>query len=276
MQLLVVDAFVREGRAFTGNPAAVCLLEEDAWPEDPWMQALADEMNLSETAFVLPMGKADRFGLRWFTPEAEVELCGHATLASAHALAEAGRVGGRVRFDLKWHGEVGVDAAEGGGWILDFPVQRCEEEEPPEGLLDAMNLLHRDIRWIGFGPYDWVIELADAAAVAAVDPEFQALADFDCRGVAVCAADGDAGYACRFFAPSLRIAEDPVTGSLQCVLGPHFARKLGVTRLQARQLSRRGGELAVEVVGDRVRIAGSAVTVLRGELAEDATPSTAA
>ena len=149
-------------------------------------------------------------------------------------------------------------------------MQRCEEEEPPEGLLDAMGLLQRGVRWVGFGPYDWVIELADAAAVQAVTPAFSTLADFECRGVAVCAGDGADAYVCRFFAPSLRIAEDPVTGSLQCVLGPHFAEKLGVTRLQARQLSRRGGELAVEVVGDRVRIGGSAVTVLRGRLADDA------
>lgn len=273
MKLSVVDAFTRGSAPFTGNPAAVVQLEGSEWPADAWMQAVAEEMNLSETAFVLPTGRADLFGLRWFTPRAEVQLCGHATLASASALAEAGRVGGRVRFELKWHGEVAVDAAAGGGWTLGFPAQRCGEAVPPEGLLEALKLGGGDARWTGFGPYDWVVELADAAAVAAVEPDFHLLAGFACRGVAVCAAEGDAGYACRFFAPSLRIAEDPVTGSLQCVLGPRFAQKLGVPRLRARQLSRRGGELGVEVDGPTVRITGAAVTVLRGELAAGAEPA---
>ena len=273
MKLSVVDAFVRGSKPFTGNPAAVVQLEGTEWPADAWMQALAEEMNLSETAYVLPTEQPDLFGLRWFTPEDEVQLCGHATLASAHALAEAGRIGDRVRFDLKWHGKVPVEAAPGGGWTLGFPAQECLEAEPPAGLLGAMNLDAGDARWVGFGPYDWVVELADAAAVGAVAPEFHALARFDCRGVAVCAADGDAGYACRFFAPSLRIAEDPVTGSLQCVLGLRFAEKLSVNRLRARQLSRRGGELAVEVDGATVRISGQAVTVTRGELARAAQPS---
>ncbi|BAM03604.1 PhzF family phenazine biosynthesis protein [Phycisphaera mikurensis] len=274
MELSVVDAFVRDRQPFTGNPAAVCLLRGAHWPADAWMQALAEEMNLSETAFVRPTAEPDLFGLRWFTPKDEVQLCGHATLAAAHALAEAGRIGGRVRFDLKWHGEIGVDAAAGGGWTLGFPAQACGEAEPPEGLIDAMKLQRGEVRWIGFGPYDWVIELADAAAVEAVAPAFEALAGFDCRGVAVCAADGTDGYACRFFAPALRIAEDPVTGSLQCVLGPRFAARLGRTSLRARQLSRRGGELRVGVdeAAGRVRIGGNALTIWRGELAALARP----
>ena len=271
MRLLIVDAFVREGRPLTGNPAAVCLLEDAGWPEDAWMQSIAGEMNLSETAFVLPTGEADRFGLRWFTPAAEVQLCGHATLASAQSLAGEGRIRGRVRFDLKWHGGIVVEATGGGGgWMLGFPAQRCEREDPPAGLLETLGVAAGDAAWIGFGPYDWIVELGHAAAVGAVAPDFAGLARFDCRGVAVCSADGAAGYACRFFAPSHRIAEDPVTGSLQCVLGPHFAAKLGRPDLTVRQLSGRGGELTVEVAGDRVRIGGRAVTVLRGELTEAA------
>ena len=272
VQLFIVDAFVRGGRPYTGNPAAVCLLEEDTWPNEAWMQNLAEEMNLSETAFVLPTAELDRFGLRWFTPLAEVELCGHATLASAHALAEAGRVRGRVRFDLKWHGEVGVRQTRSGLWQLGFPKQRCAQKEAPTGLLASLGLETAVIRYVGFGPYDWIVEVSDPSAVAGAEVDFAALAEFEARGIAVCAMEAPTVYVCRFFAPSLRVAEDPATGSLQCVLGPHFAGRTGGGTFLARQLSRRGGELAVKVAGNRVRIAGSAVTVLRGALANPATP----
>lgn len=265
--LLQIDAFA--SRPFTGNPAAVCWLEH---PRDAaWMQQVAAEMNLSETAFLEP--HAEGFGLRWFTPTTEVNLCGHATLASAHALETWGRLapGATARFLTRsgW-----LTAVRQGEWIeLDFPAAEVKETPPPEGLEAALGAASRDWRYCGSGTgplgSNFLIELADAAAVRTVAPDFAALRRLPLRSLAITAA-GEAGsgydFVSRFFAPSGGVNEDPVTGSAHTALTPYWARKLGRSRMRAYQASSRGGELRVEVQGARVKLGGQAVIVFRAEL----------
>jgi PhzF family phenazine biosynthesis protein len=257
---LQVDAFTSV--PFRGNPAAVCLL--DGPRGEAWMQAVAAEMNLSETAFLHPEGGGYR--LRWFTPEVEVELCGHATLASAHALWESSRLAANApaRF-LTLSGA--LSAEREGHWIvLDFPSTPQTPAEPPPGLLAALGVspVH-----IGRTRFDYLVEVDGEEAVRALKPDFQALARAEARGVIVTArADGtEYDFVSRFFAPASGINEDPVTGSAHCCLAPYWGERLGKTRLTAWQASRRGGLLRLQVEGERVRIAGQAITVLRGELA---------
>lgn len=262
--LLQIDAFA--DRPFTGNPAAVVLL--DAPREAAWMQAVAMEMNHSETAFV--EARADGFGLRWFTPEVEVKLCGHATLASAHALWETGRLarGETARF----HTKSGVLTArpvvhEGGARIeLDFPQrppQRAEEVgDLPRALGAEVRELHRSSE-------DWLALLPDEATVRALTPDFAALKPLGARGVIVtAAADPGSAYqfVSRFFGPGVGIDEDPVTGSAHCVLAPFWGARLGRTEMTGFQASRRGGMVGVTLAGARVKLSGRAVTVSRGEL----------
>lgn len=267
--LLQIDAFTAE--AYRGNPAAVCLL--DAPRPEAWMQQVAAEMNLSETAFVEPRpGHADDgatdFNLRWFTPVAEVSLCGHATLATAHALWETGRLG---RTDLaRFHTRSGwLTARQDGPWIaLDFPVVAPEPVDAPPGLLEALGVARAAVRYVGRGGTDYVVELAGEAAVRDLRPDFVRLAAVECRGVTVTAAsvDGACDFVSRFFAPKVGVNEDPVTGSAHCRLVPYWSHKLGRVEMRAHQVSARGGVLLVQLAGDRVRMAGQAVTVLRGEL----------
>lgn len=268
IHVITVDAFT--DRAFAGNPAAVCVL--DGPRDDAWMHALAREMNLSETAYLLARG--DDWDLRWFTPAVEVSLCGHATLASAHALWETGRAS-RHR-PLRFHTRSGVltaTASEPGSIEsieLDFPAEPAVEAPVPDGLAPALGISPRAIQWCGRNRLDVLVALTDEAIVRALAPDFRALAaaTHPDRGVIVTAlcASPEFDFVSRYFAPACGIDEDPVTGSSHCCLAPFWAARLGRTELRAWQASARGGSLRVRLRGDRVDLIGRAVTVLRGEL----------
>lgn len=263
-RITVVDAFTHV--AFTGNPAAVCVLSEPT--TEAWMQSVAREMKHSETAFCIRL-KDGSFELRWFTPGGEVRLCGHATLAAAHVLWEEGWLEHRniARFSTL-SGE--LTATPLGRVIeLDFPSRPPEEVRAPAGLLDSLGL---SSSWVGRDVDDYVVLLEDEAAVLDCKPDFGALRALDTRGVAITArANGDdVDFVSRFFAPRLGIDEDPVTGSAHCCLTPFWAERLGKMQMSARQLSARGGELEVELAGDRVKLRGTCVTTLRGSLTESA------
>ena len=250
-----VDAFA--SHAFAGNPAAVCLLEQ---PRDAaWMQLVAREMNLSETAFLVPSG--DVWSLRWFTPTVEVELCGHATLASAHVLWESGRLPSpdTARFDTA---SGRLQAARSSDWIaLDFPATPDRPVAPPAGLAEALGAAPR---YVGTSSFDLLVELDDEATAR--------LRLLEARGVMVTSAADTPGYdfVSRFFGPAVGVDEDPVTGSAHCCLGPYWSRRLGRSRLVAWQASARGGHVEVELRGDRVVLYGKAVTVLEGRLTDAA------
>ena len=259
LDLFQVDAFT--DRPFAGNPAAVCLL--DGPREAGWMQDVAREMNLSETAFLEPTG--DGFGLRWFTPAIEVELCGHATLASAHVLWETGTLDPAAT--ARFHTLSGLlTARRDGEWItLDFPAKPVEEVRPPEGLAEAFGA---EPLFVGRSKFDYLLELPSEEAVRSADPDFRRLASLPVRGVIITSRASSApfDFISRFFAPGSGVDEDPVTGSAHCTLGPYWAARLGKEDFLAYQASARGGIVRVRVVGDRVRLGGQAVTVLRGRL----------
>ena len=257
--VLHVDAFTTT--PFRGNPAAVCLLDDDRSTE--WMQSVAAELNLPATAFV--RGERDRFALRWFSPTAELALCGHGTLAGAHTLWETGRLApsAPARFTT---GSGVLSAVRRGDWIaLDLPAEPATAVAAPVGLLDAVGV---KARWTGRNRLDYVIEVDDEAAVRAVSPDLRALAAIETRGVMVTARASTPGFdfVSRFFAPRVGIPEDSVTGSAHCCLAPLWAERLGTPRLTALQVSARSGVVGAEVVADRVVLSGQAVTVLRGEL----------
>jgi len=257
--LFIVDAFAEA--AFQGNPAAVCLLDEPAPAE--WMQHVAAEMNLSETAFLDP--RDGGWNLRWFTPTTEVDLCGHATLASAHVLWDTGRLVGdaAARFYTR-SGEL-TATRDGKDITLDFPATPPEPADAPDGLIDALGI---EPQHVGRSRFDYLVEVADAATVRDLVPDFVALGRVDARGVIVTSrGDGSgADFVSRFFAPAAGVNEDPVTGSAHCCLAPFWSDKLGRADLVGYQASRRGGTVRVHTDGDRVRLSGRAVTVLRGEL----------
>jgi len=255
-----VDSFTAE--PFSGNPAGVCLLTEPR--DERWMQAMAREMNLSETAFLLREG--DGFRLRWFTPAVEVELCGHATLASAHVLWEEGVLAPSetARFATR-SGE--LRASRSGDLIeLDFPTKPEHPAEPPENLLEALRVKPL---YLGRSVFDYLLLLDSEEAVRAVSPDFALLRSVTVRGVIVTApsARPEFDFVSRFFAPAVGVDEDPVTGSAHCCLGPFWAARLGKSELVGHQVSARGGVVNVRVAGERVFLGGRAVTVLRGELA---------
>jgi predicted PhzF superfamily epimerase YddE/YHI9 len=260
-----VDAFASE--PFTGNPAAVCLL---TGPRDAaWMHAMAAELNLPMTAFVQRAGEGDRFDLRWFEVDGESQLCGHATLASAHVLWESGAV--RPRGPIAFNtcsGELLARQLED-GWIeVDFPAEVAAAEERPAL---AQELGARPL-WIGRNRLHWLVEVESEAVVRAVRPDFKRLAAVlpPAHGVIVTArAPVGAAYdfVSRFFAPLAGVDEDSATGSAHCALGPYWAPKLGKQRLLAHQASARGANLRVHAGGARVQVAGQAVSLLRGELA---------
>ncbi len=273
--LYIVDAFAT--RPFTGNPAAVCVCSEPA--PDRWMQALAAEMNLSETAFVWPDGNGWR--LRWFTPTVEVDLCGHATLAAAHILLETGAADPAIPILFKTlGGELTVRKTEA-GIEMNFPAEPAVElpsGDMPEGLLQALRLSEPP-RAIGRSRLDMLVELIDEAAVRALTPDIPAVAGLDVRGVIVTSRAGTAtaesigvDFVSRYFAPAVGVAEDPVTGSAHCTLGPWWASRLGRNELMGAQVSARGGIVGVECKGERVLLNGSAVTVVCGELGKAAKP----
>jgi len=259
--LFHVNAFA-EG-PFTGNPAAVCVLDADAAPTDSWMGAIAAEMNLSETAFALPFGDGD-WNLRWLTPTVEVDLCGHATLATAHVLS---RHGYSQDNELRFHTRSGVltaDVSDVTIW-LDFPALANTPVDPPVGLADALGV---EPMTTARNVHDVLAELPDAAAVRSLAPDFDAIAAIDARAVVVTARSDDDAYdfVSRCFGPRVGINEDPVTGSAHCALATYWAARLGRTDFRAYQASARGGALCVTLDGDRVRLGGTAVTIARGEL----------
>ncbi len=250
-----VDAFAE--RPFQGNPAGVCLLAH--YPPDEWLQQVAGEMNLSETAFLVPHD--GEFRLRWFTPGVEVDLCGHATLASAHVLWETGRLA--ADREARFHTRSGLLTArlEEGRIEMDFPSEPPAPCEAPPGLLEALGA---EARNLGKNRFDYLVEVESPGQVESLDPDLSALRRIECRGVMVTAASpgGEYDFVSRFFAPAAGVNEDPVTGSAHCCLAPYWAERLGRTRLTGYQASRRGGRVSVEVRGDRVLLSGSAVTVL--------------
>ena len=260
MRLLQVDAFTDQ--PFRGNPAAVCLLDRRV--DDDWMQAVAAEMNLSETAFVTLGSGNGALPLRWFTPATEVDLCGHATLASAHALWGEGEVpaGAEIRFATR----SGVLTArdEGGEIQLDFPATPPTPAEPPDGLEEALGARARRV---GRSRFDYLVELGSEREVRELEPNFWKLRSVATRGVIVTAAAAPPyDFVSRFFAVAVGIDEDPVTGSAHCCLSPYWTERLGRTDLVGFQASRRGGVVRTRLDGDRVILGGRAVTVFRGEL----------
>jgi predicted PhzF superfamily epimerase YddE/YHI9 len=252
-----VDAFAE--KLFGGNPAAICPLTE--WLPDATMQAIAAENNLAETAFFVREG-AD-YALRWFTPAVEVDLCGHATLASAHVVfsfLEPGRE--RVNFRTLKAGTLTV-ARHGDMLMMDFPARPAAAVEPPPGLLAALGGSPREV----LKARDHMVVYASAAEVAALKPDFAALGRLDCWA-ATATAPGEDGtdFVSRFFAPRQGIDEDPATGSSHCTLVPYWAARLGKRELKARQLSRRVGTLTCALNGDRVAIGGRTVLYLEGKI----------
>ncbi|MCU0794203.1 MAG: PhzF family phenazine biosynthesis protein [Opitutaceae bacterium] len=258
--LQVVDAFA--DRPFAGNPAAVCLLPGPA--REDWMRRVAREMNLAETAFLHP--REGGFSLRWFTPKAEVELCGHATLASAHALWETGVL--RAEETASFHTLSGwLRCRRDDAWIeMDFPALPSRPVEiAPEALLAGLGA--RPVRMSTTG-CRWLVELATEAEVRALAPDFGRLASLAPGRVVVTAPSADPrfDFVSRFFAPDLGVNEDPVTGSAHCALGPYWRQRLGRDAFTAYQASERGGVVRLAVSGDRVLLRGQAVTVSRVEL----------
>jgi PhzF family phenazine biosynthesis protein len=259
LRIVQVDAFT--DRPFAGNPAGVCVLP--APRDERWMQDVAREMNLSETAFLQP--EDDGYRLRWFTPAVEVDLCGHATLASAHVLWEDGHLprGRQARFHTK-SGLLTANARD--GWIeLDFPATPAAPATAPAGLAEA---LHATPRWVGRSKFDYLLEVDSEDTVRRLQPEFATLAGVEARGIIVTSRASTPGYdfVSRFFAPRAGVDEDPVTGSAHCALAPFWSERLRKTDMTAYQASQRGGVVRVRLAGGRVVLGGQAVTVLRGEL----------
>ncbi|MFL5692152.1 MAG: PhzF family phenazine biosynthesis protein [Ktedonobacteraceae bacterium] len=255
-----VDAFT--DKPFTGNPAGVCVLPEPR--SERWMQDVAREMNLSETAFLLK--QEDGFQLRWFTPAAEVELCGHATLASAHILWETEYL--QPQEQARFHTRSGLLTAErlDGNWIeLDFPSKPEQTTDAPPHLLEALGI---QAQYVGVNVFDYLVEVDTEETLRNMQPDITLLAQVPVRGVIVTSRASTPGYdfVSRFFAPRVGINEDPVTGSAHCCLTPYWSKRLGKNELLAYQASARGGVLRVRISSDRVKIGGQAVTTLRGEL----------
>ena len=265
LRIFHVDAFT--DRPFAGNPAVVCFLDEPH--DDEWLQAVATEMNVSDTAFVETRdGDPDGpFGLRWFTPLREIELCGHATLATAHVLWEQGETREQLTFETL----SGVlTAGRSGTRIeLDFPADPPSAGDPPGALVEALGVKPT---WAGPTRFDYLVEVADATTVRTLAPDIAMLRAVPTRGVIV-TAQGDgtepgagADFVSRFFGPAVGIDEDPVTGSAHCALSPFWTERLGRPRLVGYQASARGGYVGVEVKADRVVVSGQAVTVFSGQL----------
>lgn len=259
LPIFQVDAFTN--KPFAGNPAAVCILPAPG--DERWMQQVAQEMNLSETAFL--HRQADGFNLRWFTPAVEVDLCGHATLASAHVLWETGHL--QPEEPARFYTRSGLLTAERKGeWIeLDFPVT---PEEPATAPADLARALGVTPAYVGKNRFDYLVEVDSEETVHALKPDFALLRTLPVRGVIVTspATSSEYDFVSRFFAPGSGVDEDPVTGSAHCCLGPFWSKRLGKNEFIAYQASKRGGVVRVRLSGKRVYLSGQAVTVLRGEL----------
>ena len=259
-KIWIVDAFT--SHPFRGNPAGVCFLEEKA--DQAWMQAVAGELNLSETAFLVPEGQS--YNLRWFTPLVEVDLCGHATLASAHVLWSEGFLAPdkTARFFTR-SGELKARLGAG-GWIeLDFPQEPEKPAAPPEGLIEALGI---QPKYVGQNRFDYLVEVNSEQTLRGLAPDFARLREVTVRGVIVTSRSEDPAFdfVSRFFAPAVGVDEDPVTGSAHCCLGPYWQTRLNKKEMSAFQASARGGFLKIRVQDQRVFISGQAVTVLEGEL----------
>jgi PhzF family phenazine biosynthesis protein len=260
IRVVQVDAFTN--RPFSGNPAAVCVLPE-AKP-DQWLRDIAREMNLSETAFLTP--RNGEYNLRWLTPAVEVDLCGHATVASAHVLWEDGHLpeGQQARFQTR-SGLLTADRR--GEWIeLNFPAKIAEPAEAPVELLPGLGI--EKARFVGKNAFDYLVEVESDEMVRGLSPDHSALRKLPVRGVIVTArsASPEFDFVSRFFAPGSGVDEDPVTGSAHTALGPYWAKAMGKTEFTAFQASARGGVVRVTIAGDRVLLGGQAVTVMTGEL----------
>lgn len=264
--IAIIDAFASE--PFRGNPAAVCLLEQTA--QDEWMQNVAAEMNLSDTAFLLRLADGS-YSLRWFTPQTEVDLCGHATLASAHYLWENGHLGD-LQHQVSFHTRSGLLTAEkldNGGVQLNFPAEPVEPVVAPEELIQALGLIPR---YVGRNRMDYLVEVDSEETVRTLNPDYSLLGQVETRGVIITSrangshADAHYDFVSRAFFPAVGIKEDPVTGSAHCALAPYWQRRLRKDTLQAYQASPRGGSLQLQVEGNRVLMTGFAVTVLKGFL----------
>jgi PhzF family phenazine biosynthesis protein len=268
MRIRVVDAFAE--LAFTGNPAGVCILEAGDWPDEAWMQSVAAEMQHAETAFARPSDAHDAdWDLRWFTPVVEVDMCGHATLATTHALVADGLVTDRVRFSTR-SGILSASVDEG-RIVLDFPISPVAPIDVPDGLVEALGAKPEEV--YSTGPLsDVLVVLADEAAVRTVAPDLTQLEAIDRRdhnrGTIVTApSDGEYDFVSRFFAPVAGIPEDPVCGSAHTALASYWSARLGRDALVGYQASARGGFVRVRLAGDRVYLGGKAVTVVRGRVA---------
>jgi PhzF family phenazine biosynthesis protein len=255
IKLYQVDAFT--DRLFAGNPAAVCPL--DRWLDDSSLQAIAEENNLSETAFFVPTARG--FHLRWFTPVREVDLCGHATLASAHVLFRHLRFeSASILFETR-SGDLIVERQ--GKWlVMDFPASVPTPCAAPAALIEGLGLAPREV----LAAEDYIAVLESEAAVRSLVPDQSLLGRLDRRGVCVTARGDGVDFVSRFFAPKYGIPEDPVTGSAHCQLTPYWAARLGKSRLAARQVSKRGGDLECRLQGERVLLAGEAVTFMEAEI----------
>jgi PhzF family phenazine biosynthesis protein len=259
LPMFIVDAFT--DRPFAGNPAAICIL--DAARDEGWMQQVANEMNLSETAFLTR--RDDGFGLRWFTPAVEVDLCGHATLASAHTLWGAGYL--QLHQTARFHTRSGLlTCVRRGDWIgMDFPSDPEKPVAPPEALLAGIGV---QPIYVGRGRENFVAELDSEETVRALKPDFRQLLNLGRARLIVTSRAETPGFdfVSRFFAPSAGVNEDPVTGSAHCLLGPFWSARLGKKEMVGFQASRRGGTVGLTVNGSRVLLRGQAVTILRGHL----------
>ena len=261
MKIYQVDAFAE--KIFEGNPAGVCILQGAA--DQQWMQDIAMEMNLSETAFLYRQDEG--FNLRWFTPETEVDLCGHATLASAHILWETGVL--NIKKEAAFFTKSGRLSArlDKNYIILDFPAEKDYEADPPEDLKESLGV---PIVYIGRNRMDYIVEVENEELVRMLKPDFGRMKRVNCRGIIVTSrsSNPDYDFVSRFFAPAAGIDEDPVTGSAHCCLGPYWEKRLGKDEMTGYQVSKRGGLLKVVNKGDRVLIGGKAVTVFCAEISE--------
>ena len=252
-----IDAFAN--RPFAGNPAGVSPLE--AWLDDATLQAIASENNLSETAFIV--GGEGAYELRWFTPAAEVELCGHATLASAYAIFEFLEPGREsVVFSTRYSGELRV-VRNDSRLEMDFPAVPAVAVEPSKALSEALGIAPDALL---AAPRDYLAVYATQADVANLEPDFTLLSQLDRDGVIVAAPGDDVDFVSRFFAPKFGVPEDPVTGSAHCTLAPYWAERLGRDTLRARQISARGGDILCQVADDRIALTGSCALFLKGEI----------
>ncbi|MGD8593168.1 MAG: PhzF family phenazine biosynthesis protein [Gammaproteobacteria bacterium] len=257
LQLYQVDAF--SSKIFSGNPAAICPLE--SWLDDSVLQAIASENNLSETAFFVP--QTGGYHLRWFTPVHEVELCGHATLATAHILfTELGHSDSEVLFYTR-SGELKVNQSNG-MLTMDFPALRCEPCDPPEALINGLGKVPQEV----FRGDDYLVVFDNEFDIKTLEPNHLFLSQLDARGIGVTARGMDVDFVSRFFAPKYGIDEDPVTGSFHCLLTPFWAERLQKSRLRARQVSRRGGELVCEWsrLNNRVLLSGQCATYMQAQI----------